>query len=378
MTIQSLTTKSVAELRQQASTVGITGLRRQALSKDGLVNLLVMSHETGKKGDELYHTWISREREAGRTPAVNTAAEEVKAAEGGDLAAMIAAAIAPFVKTEGVDEAAVNELIDAKLTGIDEKIRAALKVKPIEVKRLVGTKVDVGIQHKAFAELLQLAACRIHTMLVGPAGSGKTSACHAVASGLGLEFYCFSVGMQTTKSDLLGYMDAHGKFVESIVYRAYKTGGVLLLDETDAGNANVLTILNAMLANGSMRFPNGELVERHADFVFFGAANTYGRGADRMYVGRNQLDAATLDRFAVVDFDYDEDLERAIAGNDGWTAKVQAWRWRAADLKERVVISPRASISGAKLLANGFTEKRVADLLVWKGIPTDIRRKIEG
>ena len=34
------------------------------------------------------------------------------------------------------------------------------------------------------------------------------------------------------------------------------------------------------------------------------------------YVGRNQIDAATLDRFALVNIDYDEDIEMAVANND--------------------------------------------------------------
>jgi hypothetical protein len=43
------------------------------------------------------------------------------------------------------------------------------------------------------------------------------------------------------------------------------------------------------------------------------AANTYGTGADALYVGRNQLDAATLDRFYVVEMDYDRKLEAKLA-----------------------------------------------------------------
>lgn len=235
----------------------------------------------------------------------------------------------------------------------------------------------MGRQHKAFELLIQLAGLREDTLLVGPAGSGKTTCVHKVADALGLAFFCQSVGMQTTKSDLIGYKDAHGEYQGTILYQAYKDGGIYLLDEVDAGNANVLTILNALLANSGYFFPNGEYVERHERFICFAAANTYGRGADRMYVGRNQLDAATLDRFAVVDFDYDEELEREWAGNDRWTAHVQKLRKSAFDLKERIVISPRASIKGAKFLNSGGDWKTAEDLFVWKGIPSDIRTKVE-
>jgi len=192
-----------------------------------------------------------------------------------------------------------------------------------------------------------------------------------------LPFYAFSVGMQTTKTDLLGFVDAHGAYRESVLYQAYKNGGLYLLDEIDAGNSNVLTILNAMLANGQYIFPNGERVERHADFICFAAANTFGRGADRQYVGRNQLDAATLDRFVVKEFDYDEQLERVLTGNDDWCSRVQAYRKAAYSLKERVVISPRASIKGATLLAAGFKLSEVEQMVVWKGVDSQIIQKIK-
>ena len=42
----------------------------------------------------------------------------------------------------------------------------------------------------------------------------------------------------------------------------------------------------------------------------------------------------------------------------------------------RVVISPRASINGAKLLASGLPEKLVEELTVWKGVSAEIRSKI--
>ena len=49
--------------------------------------------------------------------------------------------------------------------------------------------------------------------------------------------------------------------------------------------------------------------------MILAAANTWGRGGDQQYVGRNQLDAATLDRFVLstLHVDYDTDLERDIA-----------------------------------------------------------------
>jgi hypothetical protein len=274
-------------------------------------------------------------------------------------------------QNSGVDREAVEKIVKEQLDVFRKK-----QVKVIEVKQQNGlpNKV-VGVCHKLTQQIAEVANLGIHQMLVGPAGGGKTTCCEKVAEILNLEFLPMSVGPQTTKSDLLGFIDAAGNYHTTPLREAFEKGGLLLLDEVDAANAGVLTIINSLLANGYCSFPDG-VIKRNENFRCICACNTYGRGADRQYVGRNQLDAATLDRFAVVDFDYDEELERAIACNDEWVDKIIRYRKRAFDLKMRVVISPRASIYGAKLLASGMKEKLVEELVVWKGVSKEIRTKI--
>lgn len=273
----------------------------------------------------------------------------------------------------GCDMAEVENLINTKLAELKSEL-----VRVIEVKQPGDLpNKAVGACHKLTEQIATVANCGIHQMLVGPAGSGKTTCVEKVSEILGLDFFPMSVGPQTTKSDLLGFIDAGGNYHTTVLREAFEKGGMLLLDELDAANAGVLTVINSLLANGYCSFPDG-VIRKHDNFRCVCACNTYGRGADRQYVGRNQLDAATLDRFAVVDFDYDEDLELAIAGNKSWVKKVQRYRKRAFDLKMRVVISPRASISGAKLLASGMDENLVEELVIWKGVAPEIRTKISG
>ena len=275
------------------------------------------------------------------------------------------------VQQGGVDRGAVEKIVDEKLSDFRNKM-----VKTIQVKKAdMPEPKEIGVCHYLTEQIAQVCNIGVHQMLVGPAGGGKTTCCEKVAEILDLKFYPMSVGPQTTKSDLLGFIDAAGNYHTTPLREAFENGGLLLLDEVDAANAGVLTIINALLANGYCSFPDG-VKQRNENFRCICACNTYGRGADREYVGRNQLDAATLDRFAVVDFEYDEAMERAIAGNNEWVDKIQRYRKRAFELKMRVVISPRASIYGAKLLANGMKEKLVEELVVWKGISKDIRNKI--
>lgn len=285
------------------------------------------------------------------------------------LADVIAAALQGRIKAEGIDRKEVSEIVKTELASLNLK-------QTIEIKNLDnGIVKDMGLQHKDFNKLLTLANNRLDTMLVGAAGSGKTTICHAVADALSLPFYMVSVGQQTTKTDLMGYMDATGNYIKTHLRSAYEQGGVFLLDEVDAGNANVITVLNSLLSNGLASFPD-KMITRHKDFIFFCAANTYGRGNDRQYIGRNQLDAASLDRFVSVNFDYDEVLEAAISINQDFTKKIQAIRKTVFELKLQIVVSPRASIKGGQLLQAGFPEDTVLDMVVFKGCNQDIKNKI--
>ena len=60
---------------------------------------------------------------------------------------------------------------------------------------------------------------------------------------------------------------------------------------------------------------DGVIHQRHERSYILAAANTFGRGGDQMYVGRNALDAATLDRFVLstIHVTYDTALERDLA-----------------------------------------------------------------
>ena len=230
-------------------------------------------------------------------------------------------------------------------------------------------------EHEMFDTLLRLLKLRLNVLLVGPAGSGKTSGAERASAKLGLKFYPQSVGPQTSMAQLQGYMDAQGRYVGTVFRLAFEGGGLFLLDEIDAGNPSVLTAMNSALANTYCSFPD-KVVAKHPDFVCVAAGNTWGSGADRMYVGRNQLDAATLDRFAKVVWDYDETLELRISGNRAWARRVQALRKSAWDLKQRVIISPRATISGAKMLSEGFSQSDVEDFTIFNATDKDTRKKI--
>ncbi|KKM15814.1 hypothetical protein LCGC14_1692220 [marine sediment metagenome] len=261
-------------------------------------------------------------------------------------------------------------------------VLAVREVAPTEtvltVRSDAGIHVLQGHHHNKLELLIQVANQKLHVFMVGPAGGGKTTAAGQVAEALGLPFFEASMGPATSQWDLMGFRSPNGKYIPGILREPYEKGGVLALDELDNSNPSVLTALNSALSNHQATFPDTR-IKRHPNFICLAAGNTYGRGADRLYVGRNQLDAATLDRFVVITWDYDEKAEVAWAGTDqlSWTQYIQRVRHVAWEHRMRVVISPRASIFGAQLLRAGIHRDVVAELTLWKGMTEDDRAKLQ-
>jgi hypothetical protein len=127
--------------------------------------------------------------------------------------------------------------------------------------------------------------------------------------------------------------------------------------------------INQALSTPLFTFPDA-VVPRHPDFVFLGAANSYGHGSAD-YVGRFKQDVAALDRFAYLLWEYDEALELAFATNKAWAKRVQKARARAIEKGMKVVISPRATLAGCALLAKGLKMDRVDALVLRKGMSDD-------
>lgn len=170
-----------------------------------------------------------------------------------------------------------------------------------------------GKLRKDFDEILNIVLCNESLYFVGPAGTGKSFLAKQIADAMGLEFYY--TNSVTDDIQLKGFIDANGNYHETQFYQAFTKGGIFLLDELDASVPEALILLNNALANGYFDFPVGR-VTASENFHAIAAGNTTGTGATLEYSGRYQLDAASLDRFTLVNIDYDMDVEMEIAGND--------------------------------------------------------------
>ncbi len=286
-----------------------------------------------------------------------------------------------------------KELIE-ELTRIDRARAAMLKPKPpqppaqpapvpapeavavVEKPVVVATKPHpVGSKrHQIFEALRMAVAAKVNVFLVGPAGAGKTTVAKQVAHSLGLRFH-FN-GAIHSEYKLTGFRDAQGKVHRTAFREAFEHGGVYLFDEIDASQPAALLAFNAALANGMFDFPDRN-VQAHPNFRCIAAANTWGKGATMDYVGRNALDAATMDRFAMLEMRYDASLERRMAHlashdhielAEAWLELVQKTRALCHEHDFRHIVSPRATQQGLSLMVGGITAEGATLMVLRRGM----------
>ena len=325
----------------------------------------------------LHSKHVERKAEA-TVPAV-TATVEAKASDALGLMGQIVTELLAKTKTADI-EAEIGRRMETRLEQfildnygpIQRKVELQVDDRKVELE---------GVVHEKFDQILKFVKAGEPVFLTGPAGSGKNVLCQQIAKALGLKFYFTNAVTQEYK--LTGFTDAVGAFHETQFYKAFKNGGLFMLDEMDASIPEVLIILNAAIANRYFDFPAPVgYVEAHPDFRVVAAGNTFGSGADYDYVGRNQLDAASLDRFAMVRVNYDPRIEEACAlGNTMLLGFCRKFREVTKKAGIRTVVSYRAISRMAKLDSSMTAEELLDSCLIKsldKGDLDAIKGDLEG
>jgi len=277
---------------------------------------------------------------------------------------LFAERIQDYIETKpAIDEVGVKAMIEKELakSSVPRVIEVRTPDKTVKLKDRA---------HCQFEELLGMVnEGHQNLLMVGPAGSGKTMLARSLAEALGRTFGFISLSAGISETHLFGRLlpqaDGSWQYNPSQFVEIYEKGGVFLLDEIDAADANVMVAINAALANGVLANPNGRIHHRHKDTIVIGAANTWGRGADTQYVGRNQLDAATLDRFVLstVMVDYDTKLEKDLA-NAALDAEkggqLIRWVW---DLRKSITQHRLRRIASTRLVVNAIAAMKAGRTL---------------
>lgn len=265
----------------------------------------------------------------------------------------------------------------SKGTSTTSTIKAEMQSKGIATKEVPVTATNDAIRHNQYGTIRTCLLANIPIYLAGPAGSGKNFTVEQIAKELGWNFYFSNSVQQEYK--LTGFIDAGGKFHDTEFYKACTDGKdcIFFLDEMDASIPEVLVLLNAAIANGYFEFPTGKVSFDKVHFV--AAGNTVGTGADANYTGRMVLDQATLDRFVIIEFGYDRNVELHLAkGNADLVDFVEFLRVGTEASGIRATFSYRCISQVTKLEAAGMDIKVCIRIAVLKGMDTDTVETIKG
>jgi len=242
-----------------------------------------------------------------------------------------------------------------------------------------------------------------NTLIWGPTGVGKTSQVYELASILNWPVTRINLNGDTRAADLIGdmkvFIDSETKqaitsWEDGPLVTAMRNGHIFLVDEIDAASPSVLFVMQrvterhpdpaAAIKAGkphcSLLLPTGEVVNAHPNFRLIATANTIGSGdMTGDFAGTNVLNKAFLSRWGIkVRVEYPtEMIWRTIlmtkTGIDVTNANkiVQAAlnvNRGKRDQQCRVSLSPRETLTWARLAVKFNSVARAAELSVLNGI----------
>lgn len=294
----------------------------------------------------------------------------------------LAAMVAPYLPAPTID---LEEIITNAEARLDAKITAAtFPTRVIVERRETGQTRDLGIQHEQLPQLLRLVSRGINVWLYGAPGGGKTHVCEVVAQSLDLPFGFMAMSSQTTRTMLSGYTAPDGKVVSTPLRRAVENGGVFLFDEADKASPAILADIHSLMSQRRLATPDGH-IDAHPDLVILVAANTAGLGGTHGHETAQKADGAFRDRFAMLEWRYDQKLERALAlarnpDAGPWIDWTLAVRESVAKRPSewRITVTPRVTYMLAELVQDSdvFSREVIVEMALFKGCDAQTRKAI--
>jgi nitric oxide reductase NorQ protein len=220
-----------------------------------------------------------------------------------------------------------------------------------------------------------------NTLLVGPAGTGKSTLVEYVAQCAGAPLITVSCDLELDKTELLGRPEIKGgdtHWVDGPVTMAMRHGYWIVFDEANMAKPEVMSVLHAVLDHRRrlvLKENGNEVIKAHENFRVFATMNPG-------YEGTGELNQAFKDRFGVVlAVGYmppakEKMLLTKRTGIDKSTASLMVKaandsRKMAENGEVSEAISPRTLLEWAQAVKNGYPALEAAEFTVLDKVARD-------
>ena len=249
-------------------------------------------------------------------------------------------------QSDAIQKAIKEEMAKSQITfeNLDNNLKNLIMAKSVEttsgsssVPKVPsgGTPTEKGekkiIINAMFKKIVDDLLVQNNVYLYGRAGTGKTYLAEQVAEvlcdpngaykkGTQGQDYSFTINCSqwTSPMQIIGGFSIKG-YEEGQLEKAWRFGGVLILDELPKLDPNTAGLLNDALAKSGREDAiivngKGEKIKKHPDFMVIGTGNTDMKSVSVNFSGNNRQDYSLVDRFSgsMYKLDLDETLERSL------------------------------------------------------------------